>query len=87
VKGNFSWGFINKQEDAESDDDQTQTKVGEQEKKESMTLQSRMTLSGVNLTIKEGSFVCILGKAASGKTTLLKTINGETISVSDKEME
>jgi ABC-type cobalamin/Fe3+-siderophores transport system ATPase subunit len=46
-----------------------------------------MTLSGVNLTFKEGSFVCILGKAASGKTTLLQTINGETISVSDKDME
>jgi hypothetical protein len=29
VKGNFSWGFINKQEDAESDDEKTQTKVQE----------------------------------------------------------
>jgi ABC-type phosphate/phosphonate transport system ATPase subunit len=46
-----------------------------------------MTLSGVNLTFKEGSFVCILGKAASGKTSLLRSINGDLISVSEKDME
>jgi ABC-type cobalamin/Fe3+-siderophores transport system ATPase subunit len=46
-----------------------------------------MTLSGVDLTFKEGSFICIIGKAASGKTSLLQAINGELISVSDKDME
>jgi urea transport system ATP-binding protein len=35
-------------------------------------------LHGVNLTISEGSFACILGRNGMGKTTLLRTIMGLT---------
>ena len=33
-------------------------------------------LKGVNLKINKGEFVSILGPSSSGKTTLLRTING-----------
>jgi hypothetical protein len=34
VKGNFSWGLINKQEDVESDDEKSDIKVDEKKKEE-----------------------------------------------------
>lgn len=33
-------------------------------------------LSDVNLTFKQGEFVCILGKSGAGKSTLVRCING-----------
>lgn len=39
-------------------------------------LGEKKVLKDVNLSINEGSFVCILGKNGSGKSTLVKTING-----------
>ncbi len=38
--------------------------------------ESRPTIKGINLTINEGEFVYVIGPNASGKTTLLETING-----------
>lgn len=34
-------------------------------------------LNGVNLSVSEGEFVYIIGKVGSGKSTILKTIDGE----------
>ena len=33
-------------------------------------------LNGVNLTVREGEFVCLLGPNGSGKTTLIKILAG-----------
>ncbi|MBP5308267.1 MAG: energy-coupling factor transporter ATPase [Clostridia bacterium] len=33
-------------------------------------------LSGINLTVSEGEFVCLLGRNGSGKSTLARLING-----------
>ncbi|UFU01415.1 phosphonate ABC transporter ATP-binding protein [Radiobacillus kanasensis] len=33
-------------------------------------------LSNINLSFKQGEFVCILGRSGAGKSTLLRTING-----------
>lgn len=35
-----------------------------------------LALDGVNLTIRDEEFVCLLGPSGCGKTTLLKTIAG-----------
>jgi nitrate/nitrite transport system ATP-binding protein len=40
------------------------------------TFGSRRVLSGVNLSIDEGEFVSVIGRSASGKTTLLKIASG-----------
>lgn len=35
-------------------------------------------LKDIDLKIKKGEFVCIIGETSSGKTTLLRTMAGET---------
>jgi len=35
-------------------------------------------LKDINLKVKKGEFVCIIGETSSGKTTLLRTMVGET---------
>ena len=37
---------------------------------------SEPTLNRINTTVEKGDFVLLTGKTASGKSTLLKTING-----------
>lgn len=74
VKGNFSWGFINKQEDAESGEEDNVKATGKVEDKDEVkdhTIGSKMTLKNLNLSIKEGEFVCIIGDVGVGKTSLL----------------
>lgn len=36
----------------------------------------KVALSGINLTIKKGEYVCLLGRNGSGKSTLARLING-----------
>jgi osmoprotectant transport system ATP-binding protein len=36
----------------------------------------QVALAGVDLSVAEGSFACLIGGSGSGKTTALKTING-----------
>ncbi|MBP1675297.1 MAG: ftsE [Bacteroidetes bacterium] len=39
--------------------------------------QDNLVLTGVNLTVKKGEFVYLVGKVGSGKTSLIKTLNGQ----------
>jgi ABC-type Fe3+/spermidine/putrescine transport system ATPase subunit len=45
---------------------------------------SYIQLRDINLKIKKGEFVCIIGDTSSGKTTLLRTLSGETAFVSQE---
>ena len=45
---------------------------------------SYIQLRDINLKIKKGEFVCIIGDTSSGKTTLLRTVSGETAFVSQE---
>ncbi len=42
----------------------------------SFAYRKNLVLSGINLALKPGEFTCLLGPNASGKTTLLKCLNG-----------
>ena len=42
-----------------------------------VSLQGQEILSDVNLELRKGEFVYLIGKVGSGKSTLLKTIYGE----------
>ena len=33
-------------------------------------------LNGVNLSVEDGEYICVLGQTGAGKTTLLRTIAG-----------
>jgi cell division transport system ATP-binding protein len=39
--------------------------------------QDHLVLTAVNLTIRKGEFVYLVGKVGSGKTSLIKTLNGQ----------
>lgn len=41
-----------------------------------VVLNDTKVLSNISLSIKEGEYICIVGKNGSGKTTLVKTLNG-----------
>ena len=41
-----------------------------------VVLNDTKVLSNISLSIKEGEYICIVGKNGSGKTTFVKTLNG-----------
>ena len=52
-----------------------------------VSLQGQEILSDVNLELRKGEFVYLIGKVGSGKSTLLKTIYGEVeINAGDAKM-
>ena len=46
-----------------------------------------MTLKKINLKIKKGEFLCIIGDVGSGKSSLLSSIIGDLIYVPQSEVE
>ena len=66
-------------EDDEKDDDK------DDEKKKN-TFDSILTLKDIDLEVRKGEFVCIIGEIGSGKTSLLNTVVGETLYVPDEEI-
>ena len=45
-----------------------------------------MTLKDIDLDIKKGEFVIIIGKVGAGKTSLINSIVGEMLYVPDQEI-
>ena len=50
-------------------------------------MNEKLHLQDINLEVKKGEFVCIIGKVASGKSNLLNAINGEMIYCPDEDLE
>jgi len=50
------------------------------------TLGSKITLKSVDLQIEANEFVCIIGEIGSGKSSLLNSIFGEMVFVSDEQL-
>ena len=75
-----------KKEDKKEEEKKEDNK--EEEKKEkTSSLDSIMTLKDIDLDIKKGEFVIIVGKVGAGKTSLLNSITGEMLYVPDSEIK
>ena len=85
LQGSFSWGFTSNQ--PKKDDKEKNEKAGksavEQENAEDSNqgkkLSKFITLKDINLQIKKGEFVCIIGDVGSGKSSLLQSVIGDLI--------
>ena len=51
------------------------------------SLNSIMNLKDIDLKVKKGEFVVIIGEVGSGKTSLLNAMIGEMINVPNKEVK
>lgn len=76
IKGNFSWGFSDKVN--ETVNKNTQLRFNKDDKRK---LKHYIQIRAADIKIKRGEFVCIIGDVASGKSTLLRTIIGDTLFV------
>ena len=50
-------------------------------------LKSMINLSDVELEIKKGEFVVVIGEVGSGKSSLMNAMNGEMIYIPQKEID
>lgn len=53
----------------------------EEEKKRKRKMDNIVVLKDIDLKVKKGEFVCIIGKVGSGKTSLLKAMIGDLLPV------
>jgi ATP-binding cassette, subfamily C (CFTR/MRP), member 2 len=67
IKGNFTWGVK-----------QQSGKKSKKSAKKQETA-SDVTLKGIDLKVKKGEFICIIGDVACGKSSLLHAIIGDMI--------
>lgn len=103
IKGNFSWGFKDKKDDnkdkkkTSKSSEKKQTKNDKNSDKTSQTeeemqaskksLKHFMTLKNINMTIKKGEFVCIIGDVGSGKSSMLNACIGDLIHVPQTDID
>lgn len=93
IQGNFTWGFEEKKtkeekkkaeqlkKEAEKNKTQVKDEFGEK------SLRQFMTLSNLDLNLKKGEFVCIIGDVGSGKSSLLNAVIGDMIYLSQSEID
>ena len=75
VKGNFTWGLTDHGDEVGSE------MSGDE------ILNKRIHLKDIDIKIKKGDLVVVVGEMGSGKTSLLNAILGEMISVPAHKME
>jgi len=61
------------------DDDKKKALLAPQEVGKESTLDQHLTLKGIDLTVKHGEFVCIIGDVGSGKSSLLSALIGDML--------
>jgi len=93
----FSWGV--KQEDvketkaeererlAKWGEKQEEEKEEETEKEKSIKVNELVHLKDINLEVKKGEFVCIIGEIGSGKSNLLQALIGDLLPVREEQLE
>ena len=78
-----------KDEDKKDGDKKEEEKKDEKkdDKKKDQNFDDLLTLKDLDLEIKKGEFVCIIGEVGSGKTSLLLTMLGEMLYVPQSEID
>jgi ABC-type multidrug transport system fused ATPase/permease subunit len=94
VNGTFSWGFQEKgqkkeetKEESKADNSKVEDQPKKEEEKPARKINSYLQLQNIDLQVKRGEFVCIIGDVGAGKTSLLKAIVGDMMFVPDSEIE
>ena len=91
IKGNFSWGFEEKKDKddlkKEKKDKKEKSKTIPEETKQEKPLKEFINLRDLDINIRKGEFVCVIGDVGSGKTSLLSAIIGEMIFLPENEIE
>lgn len=97
ISGDFSWGFEEKKDIKEKKEEQDKVKQDKKDKKNGKVteekeevekpLQDFLTLKKLNITVKKGEFVCVIGDVGSGKSSFLSAIIGDMIYIPRKEID
>jgi ABC-type bacteriocin/lantibiotic exporter with double-glycine peptidase domain len=80
----MSWGVPEKEEVKKKDDKKDESGKVEPDKKVDVTLKSIGNLKDLDLKIKKGEFVCIIGDVGSGKSSILSSLIGDLLLVDEK---
>lgn len=75
-----------KTEEQKEDEKKDEKKDDEKDKK-AQCLNEIITLKDIDLQIKKGEFVCIIGEIGSGKSTLLLSMLGDLLYVPQSEID
>ena len=98
TNGNFFWGLEGKNSDKNSvqsviiqqdsiSEEKNEPLIQKPEERSEGTVESLITLKDINIEIKHGEFVCIIGDVGSGKSSLLSAIIGDMLYVDHKFLE
>ena len=74
----FSWGVHGTEIDKE---DQKKKEDGESKKEDIIALKD------INLQVKKGEFICVIGKIGAGKSSLLSALCGEMLPCNEDLLE
>ncbi|CAI2362549.1 unnamed protein product [Moneuplotes crassus] len=96
-KANFSWGFKEEkkvekssEEESEKNGDSSQASLLEEFKSEVSTeykISDTVILKDLDISIKQGEFVAIIGEVGSGKTSLIHSIIGDMVNIDQFTLE
>lgn len=99
TNGNFFWGLDGKNSDKKksvqsvinqgdgSSEEKKEPLIEKAEERSEGTVESLITLKDINVEIKHGEFVCIIGDVGSGKSSLLSAIIGDMLYIDQKFLE
>jgi ABC-type sugar transport system ATPase subunit len=80
LKGNFSWGFgLHQELDSDASDGERERYAEDHKDDKPQNMAHFTHLKDIDLEIKKGEFVCIIGDVGSGKTNLLNALLGEML--------
>ena len=76
-----------KENDEKTEEQKEDEKKDDEKDKKAQCLNEIITLKDIDLQIKKGEFVCIIGEIGSGKSTLLLSMLGDLLYVPQSEID